>query len=454
MTKFHNDNFNKGFSIGSSIFGNLEFLQALLGLRYVMSEMLKVTPSLIYKYAKSPHWVWYDLFGDQAKKTELSEFTKKLIEGGVIHEKEYIENLDISHVNEKLTEEEAELQTLKLMQEGAKLIYQGVISYEERGVLYRGKPDLLEKQNGHSKFGGHYYIPIEIKNSKNCEKTEYKMQLVFYADILEKIQNVFPEKCYFINKNKEKIELPLTSKLCTDTREKVKAILDIIKGNEPPLKITLTAKETPWFDVLIKNAKDRNDIALIYGLNANSLESLRNEGIRTIQDFIGIDINKLPKIKGASIETLQRTQQQAQSLFNNEVISLEKPPVPEGKTKVYFDIEGDPLLNVQYLFGLWMVENNKEPNFKYFLAKSPKDEKKMWQKFLDWLEDMRLDNYKVYHYHHYELTQLKKLKTIYGSSEKLEDFIQNLVDLLPIIKESAIFPLYSYSLKDIAKYLF
>jgi len=118
-----------------------------------MDEKFKITRSLIYKYEKSPHWIWYDHFGDSSKKVELPALTQKLIEGGVIHEKEYIKDLEISSVDETLAEEEAKQKTHELMQEGVKLVYQGLTSYEENGVLYTGRLDLLEKQDGHSSFG-------------------------------------------------------------------------------------------------------------------------------------------------------------------------------------------------------------------------------------------------------------------------------------------------------------
>lgn len=219
-----------------------------------MDSIIKVSPSLFFKYKKSPHWIWYDFFGDQSRKTELPELTKKLIEGGVIHEKEYIRGLGVSRVDEKLTEEEAEQETLKLMQKGVKFIYQGVISYRKDNVLYIGRPDLLEKCNGHSRLGDFFYLPVEIKYSTRCEKSEYKMQLVFYAQILEKIQGFLPSRGYFINKNKTKIEQALTEEWLEKTINRIESILEIIKGSTPPFQITSSSKETPWFDLLLEDA--------------------------------------------------------------------------------------------------------------------------------------------------------------------------------------------------------
>ena len=167
-----------------------------------MEKEIEIFPSLFYKYDKSPHWIWYDIHGDQSKKAELPELVKQLIEEGVLHEEEYVSGLDMVSVDGSLSEVEAEKKTIELMQKGVSLIYQGAISYKSGNVKFKGRPDLLEKCEGGSKFGNYFYTPIEIKNSGKCEKPEYKMQLMFYGMILEKIQGYFPKEALFINRIK------------------------------------------------------------------------------------------------------------------------------------------------------------------------------------------------------------------------------------------------------------
>jgi uncharacterized protein len=84
------------------------------------------------------------------------------------------------------------------MKAGAGLIYQGVIFYIEGDIKFKGRPDFLKKCEGSSNFGDYYYMPIEIKNSKKCDKSEYKKQLMLYALILEKVQDIRPSKGGFI----------------------------------------------------------------------------------------------------------------------------------------------------------------------------------------------------------------------------------------------------------------
>ncbi|HAU1644232.1 TPA: TM0106 family RecB-like putative nuclease [Legionella pneumophila] len=418
-----------------------------------MDGKLEISPSLFFKYAKSPHWVWYDLHGDQSMKAELPELTQKLIEGGMLHEEECVKDIEKITVNKKFSEQDAEKQTLDLMKTGAELIYQGVISYVDGDIKFKGRPDFLKKCEGASSFGDYYYMPIEIKNSKKCDKSEYKKQLMLYALILEKIQGVRPSKGGFINKNKETLTCDLTDKILQATNDTVVNILSILQGKEPPLKISRDSLATPWGEVLLSEAKQKSDIGLLYNIRVDTLIGLKNERVKTIKQMAECDINSLPKIKGATDSTLRRLQTQAKSLINNEIISISKPEIPNALTKIYFDIEGDPFLGIEYLFGFWIEKENAEPEFKYFLAEKPEDEQTMWAEFLGWLENEKFVNYKVYHFHRYEKTQLNKLSKKYGHCPQLVGFIENLVDLSKKLTDSFIFPVYFYSIKDIAKHL-
>ena len=59
--------------------------------------------------------------------------------------------------------------------------------------------------------------------------------------------------------------------------------------------------------------------------------------------------------------------------------------------------------------------------------------------------------YVVYHYANYEKVHLKSLAEEYGGSTSLDSFQAKLVDLQKVIEKAIIFPLYFYSIKDIAK---
>jgi predicted RecB family nuclease len=418
-----------------------------------MNQMLEISPSLFFQYAQSPHWIWYDIHGDQSKKVALPELTKRLIEGGVLHEEECVKDIEKVTIDKNLSNDEAEKLTFEYMKAGEELIYQGAISYTDGDVKFKGRPDFLKKCNGSSNFGDYHYIPIEIKNSTKCDKSEYKKQLMLYAIILNKLQGIMPSFGYFINKHKKQITCELTDKILQGTKDTIHDILSILRGLEPPLKITRESLGTPWSEVLLEEAKQKSDISLLYNIKPSVMMGLKSEGIQTLSDMASCNIDLLPKIKGASIDTLRRLQKQAKSLVNDEIILISKPDVPEAQTKIYFDVEYDPLLGVDYLFGLLIAKPGSEPIFKYFIAEAPDKENEMWIEFIDWIKNTNLDDVKVYHYSDAEKIRLKKLSEKYGGCDELELFISNLVDLRKVTTDSFVFPVYFYSIKDIAKYL-
>lgn len=423
-----------------------------------------LTPTHFFQYETHPLWIWYDLFEDLSKKEEISEFALKLMDEGVIHEKTFIEDLDYTEVKAENTEE-AFHATFDLMRRGAPLIYQGCIQIERDGVVYRGRPDLLEKREGVSHFGNWHYAPIEIKSSSKI-KPLHKHQLNFYSLILEKVQGILPQEMGVINRHQIRLQYLASTEDYEKTRMLSEEILAIMRGNKPPSTITSKSKNSPWFKMALREAEDNRDVSLVYKLDNRSLKNLRGMGIKTLDDLVCAKIDRLPKIPYASTDRLQRAQLQAKALIQDTIIPLETAlELPNHRLKLYFDIEGNPLLDIDYLFGIWVSgdpdrlytpKNNarfyegEEGYFVYFLAEHPKEEGSMWKAFLEWVAVLP-DEYSVYHYANYEMAHIRKLSDQYGGSETLEIFKSNLIDLQNVVEQSAIFPLYFYSIKDLAK---
>lgn len=422
-----------------------------------------VTPSMFYQYAACPHWLWYDRYGDQSKKGEMPELAQKLLEQGVAHEQDYLKGLDVQPVL-TVDPERAAAQTLELMKQGATLIYQGVIEVEVDGVLWRGRPDLLEKKPGKSSFGDWMYAPCDIKSSHSIHDTQ-ALQLAFYALTLERLQGVRPLTVSIINVDKERIPLALESRLLTKCRKLVRTVVEITGGKKPPLSLRSKCKHSPWFAECKRAAQEANDIALLYGADPRALETLREEGIRLVPDAAKMNVSRLPKIPFAPPATLDRLKLQAQSLVEDKIIWRAKPALPDAPLKIYFDIEGDPLLDLEYLFGFWITgdaerkyakigqvrDHGAEGYFLYFLAEQPEDQDRMWKDFLDWTELLPKDGFVVYHFADYERSRTLRLAQELEDRPSFRHFAAQYVDLFDVVKASVVFPLYFYSIKDIAK---
>jgi predicted RecB family nuclease len=402
-----------------------------------------ISPFLFFEYSICPCWIWHDMYSDPETKGEIPELAQKLMEQGVLHENEYIKGLVFDEVKER-DPAKATTQTLGLMRSGSQLIYQGTIETEVDGMIWRGRPDLLQKLPGKSIFGDWFYIPVDIKNSKDI-KADHRHQLALYAKILERVQGTMPNVAYIINRNKQKLELIINEDVVSRMFVKLNHIIEIVNGKKPDMHLRRACDSGPWGHKCLEDCVEANDIGLIYNVPVPTLDRLRELGIKTVDQLAKLD-PMFPE-DGITQKTWQRIIYQAKSLTEDKIIWVKKPNIPDSEHKIYFDIEGDPLLETEYLFGFWL---SKEQKYKYFIAEEPNKEENMWYEFLEWLKTLPQD-YVVYHYASYEKGRLTMLEKKYGGSNELNIFKGRLVDLFTVVKDSLIFPSYFYSIKNLAK---
>jgi predicted RecB family nuclease len=425
-----------------------------------------ITPSLFFQLDMSPLWIWLDLFGDQSKKEPLSEFALKLLDDGNLHEEKYVESLEVIEVTEMDPIKGADI-TLQLMKEGVPLIYQGWLQFEQGDRILRGRPDLLEKQKGTSRFGNWVYCPVDIKASSDIKNTHIQ-QLAFYAFLLEQIQGSSVGLSWVVNRHFQRLPVLLDQAAIESMQNAIAEIVGIFQGKKPDVHISSKVKNSPWYKECLKEAEKKNDVSLIYGLREDTAKHLRSIGIDTLEKVSQVKIENLPKVHGASLETLRKAKTQAKALIEKSPILIGSPISKDEKNlTLYFDIEGSKNPEVEYLLGFWIIgdlegkyasighvdkyKEDGEKYFLYFLAEDASLEKEMWDKFLAWLA-LLPEDYSVYHYASYEKTALRKLsERCCSSSRDLERFQDKLIDLEKEVKKTVVLPLYFYSIKDIAK---
>lgn len=378
----------------------------------------------------------------------MSELMEKLLEQGVAHEKDFIKDKNIIEVA-SLNIEEAARATAQLMKEGAEAIYQGVLLGSIEGRTWVGRPDLLIRKKRSMLLGRAVYEPVDIKSGKEL-KTVHKMQLTLYALLLQQTQGILPKQAHIININHERLSFS-PREFLKKFHERREAIEKIITGHKPELVLTRTCLQGPWGKQCIAQAEAAQDISLLYNVDRRCLSLLRKTGICTVNDAAIMQLDALPKIPFMSRERLERMRLQANSLLNKQIQIIQKPEIPENGLLIHFDIEGDPLLGIEYLFG-FLIENTGVHEYKYFLAEQPQQEGDMWRAFLRWIETLPKE-YTVYHYASYEKSRLTMLEEKYGGSPALERFKSRLFDLFTVVTKCLVLPLYFYSIKDICKHL-
>lgn len=139
----------------------------------------KITEKTFYQYVKCPNWVYFDVHSEHKKPHH--PLMERLIDDGMIDEKQREVISDKGDIAEVTAEDpdDAFRQTLAFMAEGRQTIYHGVLVDQH----WVGHPDVLEKVEGQSRFGSHYYVAADIKRSRYV-RDEFKFQGCFYAELL------------------------------------------------------------------------------------------------------------------------------------------------------------------------------------------------------------------------------------------------------------------------------
>ncbi|MEO5927269.1 MAG: TM0106 family RecB-like putative nuclease [Patescibacteria group bacterium] len=414
-----------------------------------------LTATDFYRFLQCPHWPYFERFATEQQKKEfkrqMTDAERNRLENGIAHEKDVVTALfEASRVHEAALTRDAEKDaeaTLRLMQEGVPFIYQGTLTSGD----WTGRPDLLERCEGDSNLGAWHYIPIDVKSTHSLEKYQ-KLQLVFYATLLERMQGRFPAEASIVNSDGER--LSFTPGDCVLEFEEFAAELERLRaGERPDLVLRKSCFDTgPWGLMCKRLCEAERDIALLYNVDVRKLRALRSLGIRTIDDAAEMDPVSLDgSAPGLRLHGLEVAKRQAQALKDKLVIVREAVALPTEGLEIHFDIESDPPLDVDYLYG-FLVRGKEGDVYRSFVAERPEDEGKMWAGFLVWIETLP-EVFSVYHYSPYEFIRLGVLERRYGGSPALERFREHMFDLKEITSSSIIFPLYFYGLKYIAPFL-
>ena len=424
--------------------------------------MKSITAQALYNLTRCAHRVYLDANGDPNEKGEVNSFVKLLWELGLQTEREYIASLGDLEVTDlqPLTVDVAATETLRLMQKGVPLIYQGCL----KDPPYVGRPDLLVKRNDLSSiFGSYGYEAIDIKAGKGWErsesrtpkfKTHYAYQILFYRMLLERIQGCVPEKGRIINVDKcvEEFDPKAFESEFESALRDARQLVAGEQTSEPVLSSQCYLCD--WFARCERWVQERSDPTSLFFVGKQKFH-MKQVGLNTVHDIAMMNVKDFlkgeKKIPRMGEKGLHRMKQRAQVLLEGQPLIQSGYVFPTPKREVYFDIEDDPTRGVTYLFGLWIREEQQSDRFEYFLARSPEEEERTVRAFWEFLASAEDDVYYVYS--HKERTSLKSLMERYQlDQEVFERYVACEYDLYSkLIVVYSDWPTFSYSIKHIAK---
>jgi uncharacterized protein len=361
------------------------------------------------------------------------------------------------------------------------LIYQGVLVYD----VLLGIPDLLRR------LPDGLYVPVDIKSGSGLEGTDeeegedgkpkkhYAVQLCLYVEILRRLGFAKENKGIILDIDKQETEYLLDQprgikaketwwEFYETIKEEVKALIKQVKSNTPAMQSS--CKMCPWYQSCKKWCKENDDLSCLPGLGRSRRDTICNDlKINKVSDMITLDISTLMERKKKEREFLSGLAEKSLSSFQRRasIVKVSLKPVlyqkvtfPAVSREIFFDIEDDPTQEFVYLHGAY-ERSAKGESFHAFVAKehTRDGEAQAWKEFWEYIWSLPENDYAVYYYSHHEKStykhMLKKHPNVLTESQ-LEGFFEhpNVIDLYSkVIRSHSDWPLWSYSLKDIATYL-
>lgn len=405
-----------------------------------------LTERTFFRYLKCPEWVWLEAHGGERRIHE--PLMEALQDDGLIEDLQRELLSDRPDVAEVRAEdvEQAFAQTMAFMREGRQTIYRGVLIDGH----WVGHPDLLEKVEGRSLLGDWYYVAADMKRGR-APRDEYKFQGCFYAELLGRLQGVKPLQGYVVTPDGDVLPYLIES-FETQYALTLDAIERILAGQRPAHFLTSGCKQSPWFKECRSLSDSCDDISLLNRVWREEVARLADSGIHTVSALAKMSVNDLiQRVPTADAGRLELLRDQAVSLKEGRPIIRGKIALPVADVELFFDIESDPLRDLDYLFGVLVVKKGKGTYHKFF-AEDAAREQAMWTEFQAFLE--KYPDAPIYHYGGFEAEVIRRFDARFGATPAARGILtRNMVDLLAKLRPAVLFPLSFYSLKDIATYL-
>ncbi len=417
-----------------------------------MSEFL--TDDWLLDYKRCQRRAFLNRYGNWQEKDSERDFLRKLRRESRDHIQSVLAQfyadsqivpagLDSWYARAALTED--------LMAQGVKAIAHGVLLHQAE-ISFVGRPDLLVRVSGSSKYGDWHYLPVTIQLGRR-PKADYKIIAAFYAQVLDLVQEALPAHAQIILRPYKKVNVDLSVWI-----PKVQALIQeclpmLHQPQEPEVFISRQrCGLCHWYSHCYKLAQTQKHLSLVPGVTPSRYESLQLLGLKTVESLATSCPKTIGQVFGKEVAT--QLQQQAQSLIDNRAIRrLQSPHLPTASIEFYFDIEAEPELNLDYLLGVFWVDRDRNlQQFYPFLAEHPEQQAHIWQQFLSLV--MTYPQAPIFHYADYEVDTIKRLGKLYSTPKAdLEKIVSRCIDLHKEVISSVILPVENYSLKSLANWL-
>jgi uncharacterized protein len=432
--------------------------------------MIVLTDDLLLNYTRCNRRAYLTLHGDRSQRTAEKEFVLKLRREHqrLVQDQLAGQTVVTPDYAPKDWQAGAE-QTEHLMMQGVEKIHRGILYWDAplstldsltttpQAITAVGRPTLLVKQAGASRFGDWCYRPVNIKLGKR-PKSEYKIVAAFQAILLANVQAASPTLAELILRDGGTYRVDLSQWEGKSWEVMTNCVTLLEAGEIPEVFISRQrCSLCPWYDHCHQEAAAAQHLSLVPGVTPSRYSALQGLGVTELAQLAQLDPQRLePEVDG---QIAAQMQQQALALVDDRALPTPEAVVrshrfpPLAPIELYFDLEAEPDRNVDFLFGVLCVNHVKQTEtFHGFFAEKPEDEPLIWQQFLALLH--RYPTAPIVHFSAYEVETIKRFTKRYRMSQyPLKTLLPRFIDTHDWLMKLAVLPVESYSLKSVAKWL-
>jgi uncharacterized protein len=420
-----------------------------------------INAQLLLQFQRCQRRPFLDVHGDYRQREIPNELVLKVQQDKKAHHQRIVTKLSYYEPDYPAGNWQAgAAATVKLMEQGVSYIHRGVLltTYGDKYTLL-SRPDLLVKQPGESCFGNWNYVPVNIELGKR-PKQEYQVVIAFHAQVLATVQGVILDKAGLILRDKDKTYVVDLDKWTPQMLNILAEYIQVIESLEAP-EIFISRQKCnlcPWYNYCYAIAKSQQHLSLLPGVTPIRYTQLQNLSITTLESLADTHPSTLENLTGFDSNVAAKLVVQAQSVFTKQPLILPDPLSLEYLTltapiELYFDIEAQPDLNLDYLLGVLVVDRTANTEeFYSFLAETPEEEKFIWQQFLNLVN--QYPQAPIYHFCAYELDTVQRLAKLYRTPHtQIRPVLNRFIDIYEQLIQSVALPIDSYALKVIARWL-
>ena len=476
---------------------------------------LRLSASDVANFLACQHLTRLDLLRARGQLHPPHEFDigfADLIERGDVHERAVLDRFladgrDVAVIG-SLPETAAAAATREAIQEGADVIYQGVLghdrSQDEPPLLGRPdflvRADLLDAPDGEPRPRGPHYEVVDAKLARSA-KARAVAQTAFYSYLLAGVQQIRPRWMHLALGNGQFASFKVDDYAAYErqTRRVLAGFIAADPGENPPSDPYPDPVEhcviCRWSEFCADRRRRDDDLSLVAGITAGQRRALKAAGVVTRRGFAGLA--DLPVLDRVSRDSLLRAQAQARLQVASEDegkirYELTDPERDDGGALVpnrgllalpepapgdlFFDIEGARYYSedgrefgLQYLFGIVDTadpDSAGTPRYTQIWSFDRRGEKRAFEELIDFITSRRElhPDLHVYHYNHYEPTAVDHLTELHETRQEAvgrlmgrfatrEDEVDDLfrlgvfVDLYRVVRQGVRAGVESYSIK-------